>query len=116
MDMFGKIDIRTTDQRLADIEAKLDSIIAHLGIGAAAAQATPTGPAAPVDAAPVAYDATDPRGMPEVMAFLRQDKLIQAIKAYRELTHVGLLEAKQAVEQVARAEPGERGGGSRWRR
>ena len=113
MDMFDKIDIRTTDQRLADIEAKLDAIIAHLGIGAAGA------PAAPVDAVPVpvpvplAYDAADPRGMPEVMACIRQDRLIQAIKAYREITHVGLKEAKDAVDLVAREE---RGGGSRWRR
>ena len=109
MDMFEKIDIRTTDQRLADIEAKLDAIIAHLGIGAAGT------PAAPVDAAPVpvAYDAADPRGMPEVMACIRQDRLIQAIKAYREITHVGLKEAKDAVDLVAREE---RGGGSRWRR
>jgi ribosomal protein L7/L12 len=107
--MFDKIDIRTADQRLADIEAKLDAIIAHLGIGAAGA------PAAPVDAVPVpvAYDAADPRGMPEVMACIRQDRLIQAIKAYREITHVGLKEAKDAVDLVAREE---RGGGSRWRR
>lgn len=113
MDMFDKIDIRTTDQRLTDIEAKLDAIIAHLGIGAAGAPATPAAPVAPADAVPVAYDAADPRGMPEVMAFVRQDRLIQAIKAYREITRVGLKEAKAAVDQVAREE---RGGGSRWRR
>ncbi|WP_042404041.1 hypothetical protein [Streptacidiphilus carbonis] len=110
MDMFDKIDIRTTDQRLAEIEAKLDAIMAHLGIGAGGALA---GAGAPVDAAPVAYSATDPRGMPEVMALVRQDKLIQAIKAYRETTRVGLREAKEAVDEVAREE---RGGGSRWGR
>ncbi|MEY9842341.1 hypothetical protein [Streptacidiphilus sp. EB103A] len=110
MDMFDKIDIRTTDKRLADIETKLDVIIAHLGIGVSG---TSTVAAAPVDAVPVVYDADDPRGMPEVMAWIRQDKLIQAIKAYREVTHAGLREAKDAVDLVAREE---RGGGSRWRR
>lgn len=39
---------------------------------------------------------------PDVVDALNQGKLIEAIKLYREHTHVGLKEAKDAVEALAR--------------
>jgi hypothetical protein len=40
-------------------------------------------------------------GLDEVWSWLQQGKKIQAIKVYRELTGVGLKEAKDAVERMA---------------
>jgi ribosomal protein L7/L12 len=37
---------------------------------------------------------------PQVVALLREGKTIQAIKAYRDATGVGLAEAKEAVERL----------------
>jgi hypothetical protein len=41
---------------------------------------------------------TDPIGSPQIQEALRRGNKIEAIKIYRELTGVGLAEAKQAVE------------------
>ncbi|MDF3146116.1 MULTISPECIES: ribosomal protein L7/L12 [unclassified Streptomyces] len=68
--------ISRTDQRVARVEHKLDLILDHLGLRA-----------------------DDPR-MDEVLALLRNDKKIQAIKVYREITGAGLKEAKDAVERM----------------
>ncbi|MGC9541979.1 ribosomal protein L7/L12 [Streptomyces sp. UG1] len=65
------------DKRVARIERKLDLIIDHLGLRE-----------------------DDPR-MDEVVALLRDNRKIQAIKLYREITGAGLKEAKDAVEQLA---------------
>jgi ribosomal protein L7/L12 len=90
MDIFDKHDAApTVEARLQAVEAKLDAIIAHLGIGGAAA------------ASPTPFPPTDPRAMPAVMDLIRRGKKIQAIKHYRELTGVGLKEAKEAVERVS---------------
>jgi ribosomal protein L7/L12 len=64
--------------RLATVERKLDAIHTHLGI---------------VEPEPE---------WPEIMALLQQDKKIQAVKLYREATGSDLLEAKTAVEEIAR--------------
>lgn len=42
-------------------------------------------------------------GYPIVVSFLRDGQLISAIKAYREITHEGLLESKNAVLEIAHA-------------
>lgn len=64
--------------RLAAIERKLDLIMKHQGI-------------------------VEPRvEEPDVVQHLMQGKKIQAIKVYRERTGVGLAEAKDAVEKIAR--------------
>ncbi|WP_328469568.1 ribosomal protein L7/L12 [Actinoplanes sp. NBC_00393] len=65
--------------RLAAIERKLDAVMKHLGIA-------------------------EPRGehQPDVVRHLEQGNKIQAIKAYREQTGVGLAEAKHEVERIAR--------------
>ena len=45
---------------------------------------------------------SDPVLNPKVQEALRKGNLIEAIKVYRELTGVGLAEAKAAVEQARR--------------
>lgn len=69
--------ISRADRRVARVERKLDLIMDHLGLRE-----------------------NDPR-MAEVVALLREDKKIQAIKVYREITGAGLKEAKDAVERMA---------------
>ncbi|WP_433607397.1 ribosomal protein L7/L12 [Dactylosporangium sp. CA-139114] len=66
-------------RRLAAIERKLDLIMENLGIQE-----------------PV------PDAHPMVLQELQQGRKIQAIKAYREATGVGLKEAKDDVEAIAR--------------
>jgi ribosomal protein L7/L12 len=67
-----------TAVRLAAIERKLDLIMKHHGI-------------------------VEPRiEEPDVVQHLMQGQKIQAIKVYRERTGVGLAEAKDAVEKIAR--------------
>jgi len=66
-------------RRLAVVERKLDLIIAHLGIR----EPEPEAPGA-------------------VLQELLAGRKIQAIKVYREATGVGLKEAKDAVELLAR--------------
>jgi len=69
---------RATAVRLAAIERKLDLIMKHHGI-------------------------IEPRiEEPDVVQELMQGRKIQAIKIYRERTGVGLAEAKDAVEKIAR--------------
>ncbi|MCX4576369.1 ribosomal protein L7/L12 [Streptomyces sp. NBC_01571] len=65
-----------TDRRIARVERKLDLILDHLGIQ----QAEPE--------------------LEQVVALVRDGRKIQAIKAYREFTGVGLKEAKDAVERM----------------
>lgn len=43
---------------------------------------------------------SDPTLSPQIQAALRRGNKIEAIKIYRELTGVGLAEAKQAVENL----------------
>ncbi|WP_187284862.1 ribosomal protein L7/L12 [Streptomyces sp. uw30] len=69
--------ISRADKRVARVERKLDLIIDHLGLRE-----------------------NEPR-MDEVLTLLRDDKKIQAIKVYREITGAGLKEAKDAVERMA---------------
>lgn len=81
----------STEQRLAAIEAKLDLLLAHLGIDQDAARTLSTLP--PTDRVP--SNVTDP-----VLELVRGDKPIQAIKLYRELTGASLREAKVAVDAL----------------
>jgi len=68
--------ISRADRRVARVERKLDLIIDHLRLRD-----------------------DDPR-MAKVVTLLRDDKKIQAIKEYREITGAGLVEAKEAVERM----------------
>ncbi|MFF9312304.1 ribosomal protein L7/L12 [Streptomyces sp. NPDC014748] len=64
------------DRRLARIEHKLDLILDHLGLRE-----------------------EDPR-LDEVAGLARAGRTIEAIKTYREITGVGLKEAKDAVDRM----------------
>ncbi|MFZ3562035.1 MULTISPECIES: ribosomal protein L7/L12 [unclassified Streptomyces] len=66
------------DRRTARVERKLDLVIEHLGIE--------TGTLVP--------------GLDGVRALVRDGKKIEAIKAYREATGVGLKEAKDEVDRI----------------
>jgi ribosomal protein L7/L12 len=68
--------ISQADRRVARVEHKLDLVLDHLGLRE-----------------------DDPR-LDEVIALARDGKKIQAIKVYREVTGVGLKEAKDAVERL----------------
>ncbi|WP_433061268.1 ribosomal protein L7/L12 [Dactylosporangium sp. CS-033363] len=68
-----------TTRRLVAIERKLDLIMDHLGI---------------VE--------PEPEADPMVLEELRQGRKIQAIKRYREITGLGLKDAKDEVEALGR--------------
>ncbi|MEV4636713.1 hypothetical protein AB0J80_05095 [Actinoplanes sp. NPDC049548] len=68
---------RRTAARLADIEHKLDAVIAHLGV-----------------------TVPEPRH-PAVEELVRQGRPIHAVRAYREETGADLLTAKQAVDAIS---------------
>lgn len=84
-------------QRLALIETRLQQIFEHLDI-------------APRESAGRAWwgggeegGALDPAADPEIQDLLAKGNEIQAVKRYRELTGLGLAEAKDAID---RAKPG----------
>ncbi|MBB4760923.1 hypothetical protein ACFQFC_32730 [Amorphoplanes digitatis] len=66
-----------TASRLSAIESKLDAVVAHLGI------------------------TVQERELPEVLRLIREDKRIEAVRAYRNETGSSLLEAKNAVDAIA---------------
>jgi ribosomal protein L7/L12 len=70
-------------ERLARLESQVNYLLRYLGVDADAAAD---------DAIP-----------PQVAALIQQGKLIQAIKVYRRMTGLGLKEAKDAVDAMARA-------------
>ncbi len=79
---FGLAQLARIQARLRDSEAKLDALLKHLGVELGQF-------AAPSD---------------QVKALARDPKTqIQAIKAYREQTGLGLKEAKEVIDQLARA-------------
>lgn len=79
--------------RLSRLERQVAYLCQHLGLDPAAADGMHT---APVSGFGVS---------PEVMAAIQRDKLIDAIKIYRQQTGAGLREAKLAVEGFARGRP-----------
>jgi large subunit ribosomal protein L7/L12 len=88
MGIFGspqeQVDLDDLKARVAKLEAAVEALQAR-------------GQLAPQ---PVGGVATEPDWMVEVRALKAQDKLINAIKVYRERTGVGLAEAKDAVERL----------------
>lgn len=73
----GSDDQGRTDARLAAIERKLQAVLDHLGIE----EVEPT--------------------YPEVLDHVRRGETVKAVKAYRERTGAGLVEAKRAVDRLA---------------
>ncbi|MEU0846146.1 ribosomal protein L7/L12 [Streptomyces sp. NPDC005962] len=76
--MYGSLEARfkRMERRAARLERKTDLILDHLGVR----QEEP--------------------GLERVTALLRENKKIQAIKEYREVTDADLKEAKEAVERM----------------
>ncbi|MES2461152.1 MAG: hypothetical protein V4671_11275 [Armatimonadota bacterium] len=70
--------------RLARVERLLDAIAKHIGL----------------DLETVEMSAANPSS--QVLTYIREGQLIQAIAAYRNETGVGLREAKDAVEEIKR--------------
>lgn len=83
---------REIEQRLEALEAKVDDLYRRLDGSAPATSGFAS------DSVTFASDAPDP----EIVELLQQDKMIQAIKRYRELTGTSLAEAKDVVEDLAR--------------
>ena len=86
-------DILDHGRRIAELERKVSELYERLGQGEPAGFGFDSGFSEP--AADVA--AEDPR----VIELITSGKQIQAIKLYRELTGVGLAEAKDAVDRLA---------------
>jgi ribosomal protein L7/L12 len=78
-------------QRLALVEARLEQLFQHLNI---APRAGASGG--------FASDSTElaPDDDPEIQDLLAKGNEVQAIKRYRELTGVGIAEAKLAIERA----------------
>jgi ribosomal protein L7/L12 len=79
-------------QRLALIESRLDQLFEHLDLE-------------PRESAGGGWwggeeGASDPASDPEIQDLLAKGNEIQAIKRYRELTGMGLAEAKEAIERA----------------
>jgi len=81
--MVTEADVLLLKSRINELEEKLQFLYRRLNIDYAA----PT---------------TDPALSPQIQDALRRGNKIEAIKLYRELTGVGLAEAKQVID---RAEP-----------
>jgi len=75
-------------ERIARLESQVAELYRHLGL---------TPGAEPMDAGTGGLMLT-----PAFYAALQEGKMIHAIKIYREVTGVGLKEAKEAVDAMAR--------------
>jgi ribosomal protein L7/L12 len=80
-------------QRLAALEARLEQLFEHLDL-------TPGQIGTGGSSGGEPGDAPDPNEDPEIQDLLAKGNEAQAIKRYRELTGLGLGEAKQAIERA----------------
>lgn len=91
-----------TAQRIERLEYVVGVLCRHLELDPDALLGAPTGSGAIADAVPPGYPAPTRPGGPalpaEFYALVRQGRKIQAIKIYRQLTGVGLKEAKDFVD------------------
>jgi len=69
--------------RIDELERKVEFLMRHLGLD-------------------VRYSTGGPPGDAEIERLIRDGRKIEAIKAYRESTGLGLKEAKDAVEAIER--------------
>ena len=82
--MVTETDILLLKSRISELEDRLNFLYQRLGIE---------------DADPN----SDPVRSPQIQEALRRGNKIQAIKIYRELTGVGLAEAKEAIDRAERS-------------
>ena len=73
-------EIEELQTRVATLEAQMQALLEHLGVGAS-----------PEDALER-----------QVIEFIRADRVIEAVKLYRERTGLGLKESKDAVDNLRR--------------
>jgi ribosomal protein L7/L12 len=107
--MLGQTPFRTIDrmdletaQRIERLENQVALLYRHLGLDAGETLLAPAAgllPPAPQDAVP---GGADPRLPREFYDLLARNKKIQAIKVYREVTGVGLKQAKDFVDAMER--------------
>ena len=79
--MVTENDIIALKARIAELEDRLKFIYRHLNIE-------------------FIENNSDPVSSPQIQAALREGNKIAAIKIYREMTGVGLAEAKQAIDRA----------------
>ena len=79
--MVTENDIIALKARIAELEDRLKFIYRHLNIE-------------------FLDNNSDPISSPQIQAALREGNKIAAIKIYREMTGVGLAEAKQAIDRA----------------
>jgi len=80
--------------RIRALEAQVAQLLAHVGLAA------PSGPP-PGWGAPTLGTAPGAMGIPaDIVDLVRAGNKIEAIKRYRELTGVGLKEAKDAIDEM----------------
>jgi ribosomal protein L7/L12 len=91
---MGDQDLLDHGRRIAELERKVSELYERLGRAEPSGFSTDSGFSEPASVAA----SEDPR----VIELLGSGQKIQAIKLYRELTGVGLAEAKDAVEQLER--------------
>jgi ribosomal protein L7/L12 len=89
-------------ERIARLERQVDYLARYLGIDPAliADGALPGGVPSGFSVAPADELADVP--LAPVYDALRRNKKVEAVKLYRELTGVGLADAKHAVDSIAR--------------
>jgi len=81
--------------RIRALEAQVAQLMAHLGLAA------PVGPPPGWGAPGAVMAAPGAMGMPaDVVELARRGDKIEAIKRYREITGVGLREAKDAIDAL----------------
>jgi hypothetical protein len=100
-----------TERRMARLEEQVAMLCRHLGLNGTEKYMPPPPllpppPGGPEDFVPGARPAAvpgaqDPRLPPAFFTALENQKLIQAIKIYREATGAGLKEAKDRVDEMA---------------
>lgn len=79
--MVTETDIIALKARIAELEDRLKFLYRHLNIE-------------------FLENNSDPISSPQIQAALREGNKIAAIKIYREMTGVGLAEAKQAIDRA----------------
>ena len=79
--MVTETEIQQLRSRVNELEDRLKALYRHLNLE-------------------YADPGSDPAMSPQVQDALRRGNKIEAIKIYRELTGVGLAEAKQAIERL----------------